>query len=271
MDANSTPTAPAPTTIKVFGISGSWRIERFVRIVLWSGSMPGSDFASDPLTIRMFAASISVFFPSFSTLTRPGPSYLPQPCTHSTLFFLKRNSMRFECFLTILSFRERTLAQLIFSPLTSRPSSPARIAATYPPGPLPIIATAYFATRRLPSAGAKTGESSTSSRQSLSKKTRGRQADKTGRQSLDSRTPCKTQKKPPALTAQTAASQQTSNFNSHPPPLATSAPFGAATSCLPGSPAGGAPIEAKMQRTIAAFALRQWPAGTASVLVIYVR
>src|SRR5882724_2321539 len=36
------------------------------------------------------------------------------------------------------------------------PSSPARIAATYPPGPLPIIATSYFATRSLPSAGART-------------------------------------------------------------------------------------------------------------------
>src|SRR5215467_4816089 len=33
------------------------------------------------------------------------------------------------------------------------PSSPARIAATYPPGPLPIIATSYFATLNLPSAG----------------------------------------------------------------------------------------------------------------------
>src|SRR5580698_4463543 len=32
------------------------------------------------------------------------------------------------------------------------PSSPARIAATYPPGPLPIIATSYLATRNLPSA-----------------------------------------------------------------------------------------------------------------------
>src|SRR5260370_8905245 len=85
--------------------------------------MPGSDFASYPLTIRMLDASISVFFPSFSTLTRPGPSYFPQPCTHSTLFFLNRNSIPFECFLTILSFRARTLAQLIFSPLTSKPSS----------------------------------------------------------------------------------------------------------------------------------------------------
>src|SRR5258708_34146728 len=122
MDANSTPTAPAPTTIKVFGISGSSRIERLVRIVLWSGSIPGSDFASDPLTIRMLEASICVFFPSFSTLTRPGPSYLPQPCTHSTLFFLNRNSMPFACFLTILSLRASTLAQLIFSPLTSNPN-----------------------------------------------------------------------------------------------------------------------------------------------------
>src|SRR5438046_9490861 len=33
------------------------------------------------------------------------------------------------------------------------PSSPARIAATYPPGPLPIIATSYFATLNLPSVG----------------------------------------------------------------------------------------------------------------------
>src|SRR5216683_6049724 len=38
------------------------------------------------------------------------------------------------------------------------PSSPARIAATYPPGPLPIIATSYFATRSLPSAAARTGD-----------------------------------------------------------------------------------------------------------------
>src|SRR5882762_2935636 len=105
MEANSTPTAPAPTTISVFGISGSSMIERFVRMVLWSGSMPGRDFASEPLTIRMFAASIVVFLPSFSTPIFPGPSYLPQPCTHSTLFFLNRNSMPLACFLTILSFR----------------------------------------------------------------------------------------------------------------------------------------------------------------------
>jgi hypothetical protein len=112
------------------------------------------------------------------------------------------------------------------------PNSPARIAATYPPGPLPIIATSYFATRCLPSAGARTDESSFSAPQSHSKSARGGQADKTGRwsfvyqrlsecpylrtqfQSSALRTPSQTEKKPPALTAQTAASQQTSNFNS---------------------------------------------------------
>src|SRR5262249_46535824 len=35
------------------------------------------------------------------------------------------------------------------------PNSPARMAATYPPGPLPIIATSYFATLNLPSAGTR--------------------------------------------------------------------------------------------------------------------
>src|SRR6266702_1848490 len=89
-----------------------------------------------------------------------------------------------------------------------RPSSPARIAATYPPGPLPIIATSYFATRILPSAGARTGSRGLPHR-SHARTVRGGQADKTGRQ---------TDKKPPAHAAQTAASQQTLNFNSRPPP-----------------------------------------------------
>src|SRR2546428_3086829 len=88
------------------------------------------------------------------------------------------------------------------------PSSPARIAATYPPGPLPIIATSYFATRSLPSAGARTDELSNLSPQSHSKKTRGGQADKTGHRPFVLRTASQTEKKPPALTAQTAASSK---------------------------------------------------------------
>src|SRR5690348_8439586 len=73
-----------------------------------------------------------------------------------------------------------------------RPSSPARIAATYPPGPLPIIATSYLATRSLPSVGPETGEGSALSPQSRSKNLEGNQADKTG---------CQTEKKPPAPSA----------------------------------------------------------------------
>jgi len=52
---------------------------------------------------------------------------------------------------------------------------------------------------------------------------RGGQADKTGRQ---------TDKKPPARTAQTAASQQTSNFNSRPPPSQPQLPRGWSVICF---------------------------------------
>src|SRR5712664_657154 len=102
------------------------------------------------------------------------------------------------------------------------PSSPARIAATYPPGPLPIIATSYFATRSLPSAGARTGDQTWCSdchHTSVTlEETRGGRAKKAVRQSFVLRTPFQTYKKPPAFTAQTAASQQTRNFNSRTPP-----------------------------------------------------
>src|SRR6266852_3154756 len=94
------------------------------------------------------------------------------------------------------------------------PSSPARIAASYPPGPLPIIATSYFATRSLPSAGARTGEPSSSSPKSHSIDARGGQADKRGASLPLGGSLFKTHKKPPTLTAQTAASRQTCNFSS---------------------------------------------------------
>jgi len=85
MEANSTPRAPAPTTISVFGIRGAE--DRTVREngFVGPGSMPGRDFASEPLTIRIWRLRS----PSSCVLLDadlPGPSYLP-PCTHSTLFF----------------------------------------------------------------------------------------------------------------------------------------------------------------------------------------
>src|SRR3979490_250912 len=74
------------------------------------------------------------------------------------------------------------------------PSSPARIAATYPPGPLPIIATSYFATRSLPSAEARTGDQTWRSdchhtSVTLWKKLEGGRAKKAARQSFVLRTP----------------------------------------------------------------------------------
>src|SRR6266478_5106309 len=60
------------------------------------------------------------------------------------------------------------------------PSSPARIAATYPPGPLPIIATSYFATRSLPSTGARTGDQTWWNTSVTLEETRGGRAKRRG-------------------------------------------------------------------------------------------
>src|ERR1700728_583918 len=74
MDANSTPTAPAPTTTSDFGIAGSCRISRLLRMQLASSSTPGSERASEPVAIIVKVVSISVVAPSFSSTKRPGPA-----------------------------------------------------------------------------------------------------------------------------------------------------------------------------------------------------
>src|SRR6202171_2379494 len=75
---------------------------------------------------------------------------------------------------------------------TFRPSSPARIAATYPPGPLPIIATSYFATRSLLPQGPNPATQVHPHRSHTRKKLEGSQADKTGRWPFVLRTPSQT-------------------------------------------------------------------------------
>ncbi len=57
IDANSTPTAPDPTTRSDFGISVTSRIESEERIVWWSISRPGSERGLDPVATRMFFAA----------------------------------------------------------------------------------------------------------------------------------------------------------------------------------------------------------------------
>ena len=57
IEANSTPTAPVPTTRRDLGTSGTSRIESEERTVLWSISIPGSERGAEPVAIRMFLAA----------------------------------------------------------------------------------------------------------------------------------------------------------------------------------------------------------------------
>ena len=74
IEANSTPTAPAPMIPIVFGIVVRFRISTFVRMNCGSGSSPGSMRASDPVAIMMFFASCVCVLPSAAlTSTFPPP------------------------------------------------------------------------------------------------------------------------------------------------------------------------------------------------------
>ena len=90
IEANSIPTAPAPMTMRLFGISLSCRISSEVRIVLPSGVMPGSDFGREPVARMTFFVAIFVSPPSPFTTTAFEPSRRPWPLKRVILFFLKR-------------------------------------------------------------------------------------------------------------------------------------------------------------------------------------
>ncbi len=53
IEANSTPTAPAPTITSVLGTCGSFRMSRLPTITLPSKSTPGSERASEPVANMM--------------------------------------------------------------------------------------------------------------------------------------------------------------------------------------------------------------------------
>ena len=93
--ANSTPTAPAPTTAIDLG-DRSLRTAPFEEITVFSSMVtPGSDFGSEPVA-RMIARASSVSAP-------PGPFTsttffalrVPRPGNKVILFFRKRNSTPF--------------------------------------------------------------------------------------------------------------------------------------------------------------------------------
>ena len=125
MDANSTPTAPAPTMTTVFGMRGTFRMSRLPTTTLPSNSTPGSDRASEPVANIICSDSTSVVWPSASTATRPAPAQRPQPRMVSILCLRKRYSIPLACLLTILSLRARTAFQSTFRPETSMPNSRA--------------------------------------------------------------------------------------------------------------------------------------------------
>jgi len=89
-DANSIPTAPAPITIRVFGISLSCSMSSEVRICLPSGAIPGRLFGFEPVAISTFLVLTFVSPASDLTTTVRAPSSRPWPLKSVILFFLNR-------------------------------------------------------------------------------------------------------------------------------------------------------------------------------------
>ena len=96
IDANSTPTAPAPTITMSFGSVSSRRTSSLVTIRLPSISRPGSDLTREPVA-RITSVALSTrsppppgvpSSPAWSTRTLRGPSSRPRPWIQVTLFFV---------------------------------------------------------------------------------------------------------------------------------------------------------------------------------------
>ena len=88
IDANSTPTAPLPTTTMSFGSESDFRTSSLVTIRLPSTSRPGSDLTREPVArITSFASRTRSpplpgvpSSPGWLTRTFVGPSRRPRPC-----------------------------------------------------------------------------------------------------------------------------------------------------------------------------------------------
>ena len=98
IEANSHPTAPAPTITMSFGIVVERRTSSLVRIRSPSGVRPGSDFTREPVATMMSVAWRTrsppwpgvPSSPGWVTRTLLGPSRRPRPATHTTLFLSTR-------------------------------------------------------------------------------------------------------------------------------------------------------------------------------------
>ncbi len=126
MEANSTPTAPAPMTMRDLGMASMERISMLVRTGP-PASTPGNRRAFDPVATTTFFALMVSDLPPPETSTEwmppfAGPVSLPKPATTVTLFFRMRNSSPLVCLATIWLLRSRIFFQLR-APLP-RPSIP---------------------------------------------------------------------------------------------------------------------------------------------------
>ena len=124
-EANSTPTAPAPRTMRRLGTILLSSNSSLVTMCAPSTLRPGRSRGAEPLARTMCFAS-TVWFPDDppETLMRPGPASRAWPCTRSTLFLRKRNSTPLAFEVTIFSLRFKTPAMSTeISPFTSMPCS----------------------------------------------------------------------------------------------------------------------------------------------------
>ena len=89
-EANSMPTAPAPITIRLRGMSFSSRISSEVTMDLPSGVMPGRLRGREPVArITALVVSLVSALSPWTTTVR-GPSSRPVPLKSAILFFLNR-------------------------------------------------------------------------------------------------------------------------------------------------------------------------------------
>src|SRR3989449_5566987 len=105
---------------------GIWsRLTAWSLLITRSPSMlrPGSDLGRDPVATTRFLALIAC--PLFLTTTLCSDSITPSPCKTATLFFLSRNSVPRQSWLTTLSLRLSTAGQSICTPSVLMPSAAA--------------------------------------------------------------------------------------------------------------------------------------------------
>ncbi len=134
IEANSTPTAPAPITMMLAGIVVERRMSSEVTIRTPSGMMPGRDLTRDPVARTTSVAWRSrsppapgvPSSPASWTRTFVAPSRRPRPWIQVTLFFLTSEPRPFHMRFTTMSRRWPTFAKsTVVGPAIPMPKSAA--------------------------------------------------------------------------------------------------------------------------------------------------